>query len=102
MGAGGFNNVLCEYVAGLIQAGSFLPPVVVSSHSCCALLFHSCAVCGVYCVLGGSGSLGGQFWGTSANLVRGLVYRLGSARLLLLGSTIVLGGGVASVHLHCI
>ena len=30
--------------------------------------------------------------GTSANLVRGLVYRLGSARLLLLGSTIVLGG----------
>ena len=31
--------------------------------------------------------------GTSANLVRGLVYRLGSARSLLLGSTIVLGGG---------
>ena len=33
--------------------------------------------------------------GTSTNLVRGLVYRSGSARSLLLGSTIVLvGGGV--------
>ena len=34
-GAGGFNYVLCEYVAGLIQAGSFLPLVVVSYHSGC-------------------------------------------------------------------
>ena len=59
-----FNYVLCEYVAGLIQAGSFLPLVVVSYHNCCVLLFHSCSACGVYwVVLGWSGFLGGQFRG---------------------------------------
>ena len=73
------------------------------------LLFHSCSVCGVYCVvLRGSGSLGGKFWGpfelgyspdcllvrgTSANLVRGLVYRLVVPDRSFLVSTIVLGGG---------
>ena len=31
--------------------------------------------------------------GTSSNLVRGLVYRLDSARRSFLGSTIALGGG---------
>ena len=43
--------------------------------------------------------------GTFHYLVRGLGYRLRSARSLLSGSTIVLGGGggsVASLHSHCI
>ena len=42
--------------------------------------------------------------GISSALVRSLVYQVYSARSLLFGSTVVLGGGgsVALVHLGCI
>ena len=66
-----FYYVLCVYVAGLIQAGSFLPRLVV--------LYQGPGLVRVFVRIT---SLRGVI---SANLVRGLGYRLGSSRSLLFG-----------------